>query len=130
MGTVHPLASGEGTPPTLPRRRWTDTSVSQADLEREGGLTSAEKSVGSRAAALGAPKVIIVTGPTAVGKTELALRLAEELNGEIISADSIQVYRGLDIGSDKLPFDKVCCIVRRAWSLAYANAHRAELFCG
>lgn len=44
---------------------------------------------------------IFVIGPTAVGKTSLAVRLARELNGEIISADSRQVYKGLDIGSGK-----------------------------
>lgn len=51
----------------------------------------------------GQPKVIILTGPTAVGKTAASLDLAHALNGEIISADSVQVYRGLDIGSAKLP---------------------------
>jgi tRNA dimethylallyltransferase len=50
------------------------------------------------------PKVLIVTGPTAVGKTAISLALAERLNGEIISADSVQVYKGLDIGSDKVSF--------------------------
>ena len=50
----------------------------------------------------GKPKVLILTGPTAVGKTQVSLALAERLNGEIISADSVQVYRGLDIGSDKV----------------------------
>jgi tRNA dimethylallyltransferase len=44
---------------------------------------------------------ILITGPTAVGKSEIALRLAEQLGGEIISADSMQVYRGLDIGTAK-----------------------------
>ena len=48
------------------------------------------------------PKVMVVTGPTAVGKTAISLALAERLNGEIISADSVQVYKGLDIGSDKV----------------------------
>lgn len=48
------------------------------------------------------PKVLILAGPTGVGKTELSLSLAEKLNGEIISADSVQVYRGLDVGSDKV----------------------------
>eukprot|EP00803_Ostreobium_quekettii_P002209 evm.model.scf_1276.5 EVM.evm.TU.scf_1276.5 scf_1276:26473-31078(+) len=52
------------------------------------------------------PKVLILTGPTGVGKTELALDLAQRLGGEIISADSVQVYRGLDVGSDKIPFDR------------------------
>ena len=47
------------------------------------------------------PKVIIILGPTAVGKTELALDLASEFGGEIISADSMQVYRRLDIGTSK-----------------------------
>ena len=44
---------------------------------------------------------IFIAGPTAVGKSEIALRLAEKLGGEIISADSMQVYRGLDIGTAK-----------------------------
>lgn len=48
------------------------------------------------------PKVLVVTGPTAVGKTAVSLALAEQLNGEIISADSVQVYKGLNIGSDKV----------------------------
>jgi len=44
---------------------------------------------------------IFIAGPTAVGKSEIALLLAEKLGGEIISADSMQVYRGLDIGTAK-----------------------------
>ena len=44
---------------------------------------------------------ILIAGPTAVGKSEIALRLAEQLGGEIISADSMQVYRGLDLGTAK-----------------------------
>lgn len=47
-------------------------------------------------------KLIILTGPTAVGKTELSINLAKRLNGEIISADSAQVYKGLDVGSAKI----------------------------
>ncbi|KAH9763806.1 tRNA dimethylallyltransferase 9 [Citrus sinensis] len=46
-------------------------------------------------------KVIVISGPTGAGKSQLALELAKRLNGEIISADSVQVYRGLDIGSAK-----------------------------
>jgi tRNA dimethylallyltransferase len=45
--------------------------------------------------------LIVIVGPTAVGKTRLALRLAQEFDGEIISADSRQVYRGMDIGTAK-----------------------------
>ena len=47
------------------------------------------------------PKIVILLGPTAVGKTDLALDLASEFGGEIISADSMQVYRHLDIGTSK-----------------------------
>ncbi len=44
---------------------------------------------------------IFLTGPTAVGKSEIALQIAEKIGGEIISVDSMQVYRGLDIGTAK-----------------------------
>lgn len=47
------------------------------------------------------PRLIVIVGPTAVGKTELAIRLAHEWDGEIISADSMQVYRFMDIGTAK-----------------------------
>ncbi len=47
-------------------------------------------------------KVIAIIGPTGVGKTALSIKLAKKLNTEIISGDSIQVYRGLDIGSAKV----------------------------
>jgi tRNA dimethylallyltransferase len=50
---------------------------------------------------LSLPQTILIAGPTAVGKSEIALRLAEQLGGEIISTDSMQVYRGLDIGTAK-----------------------------
>ncbi len=46
-------------------------------------------------------KVLVIVGPTAVGKTELAIRVAETLGGEIVSADSRQVYRYMDIGTAK-----------------------------
>jgi tRNA dimethylallyltransferase len=46
-------------------------------------------------------KLAAIVGPTAVGKTELAIRLAQKLGGEIISCDSMQVYRGMDIGTAK-----------------------------
>ena len=46
--------------------------------------------------------LIILTVPTAVGKTALSIRLAKKVNGEIISADSMQVYKGMDIGSAKV----------------------------
>lgn len=46
--------------------------------------------------------LVVLTGPTAVGKTNLSILLAKKISGEIISADSMQVYRGMDIGSAKI----------------------------
>lgn len=46
-------------------------------------------------------KLLVIVGPTAVGKTEISIRIASEFNGEIISADSRQFYLGMDIGTDK-----------------------------
>ena len=46
-------------------------------------------------------KVLVLAGPTASGKTALSLRVAKVLDGEIVSADSMQVYRGMDIGTAK-----------------------------
>ena len=48
------------------------------------------------------PKVLMIVGPTAVGKTDLSITLAKKFNGEIISGDSMQVYRHLDIGTAKV----------------------------
>lgn len=48
------------------------------------------------------PKILIIVGPTASGKTALSVELAKSFNGEVISADSRQVYKGLDIGSAKV----------------------------
>ena len=47
------------------------------------------------------PASIVITGPTASGKSDLALELAQEIEGEIVCTDSMQVYRGLDIGTAK-----------------------------
>ena len=46
--------------------------------------------------------LVVLTGPTAAGKTKLSIELARAINGEIISADSMQVYRHMDIGSAKI----------------------------
>ena len=48
------------------------------------------------------PKIIVIAGPTASGKSDIAIQLAKKCNGEIISADSRQVYRGMDIGAGKV----------------------------
>jgi len=47
------------------------------------------------------PRILLLAGPTATGKSEVALLLAEQLNGELVSVDSMQVYRGPDIGTAK-----------------------------
>jgi tRNA dimethylallyltransferase len=49
------------------------------------------------------PKIIVIIGPTASGKTALALKLTKKFGGEIVSADSRQIYRGMDIGTAKPP---------------------------
>lgn len=48
-------------------------------------------------------KILVITGPTAIGKTDLALYLAKKISGELISCDARQVFRGLDLGTGKLP---------------------------
>lgn len=53
------------------------------------------------------PPLVIIAGPTATGKSALAVELAEKLNGSIISADSMQVYRGMDIGSAKVTMEEM-----------------------
>jgi tRNA dimethylallyltransferase len=52
------------------------------------------------------PKVIVICGPTGIGKTSVGIRLAEKLGGEIISADSMQIYRYMDIGTAKPTADE------------------------
>jgi tRNA dimethylallyltransferase len=49
-----------------------------------------------------APRVIAVVGPTAAGKSDLGVAIAQALNGEVVNADSMQLYRGMDIGTAKL----------------------------
>ncbi len=51
--------------------------------------------------------LIILTGPTAAGKTKLSIELAKSVKGEIISADSMQVYKHMDIGSAKIKADEM-----------------------
>lgn len=50
-----------------------------------------------------ATALVVVLGPTGAGKSDLAIRLARELNGEVVNCDSLQVYRGFDIGTAKVP---------------------------
>ena len=55
-------------------------------------------------------KLMIIAGPTAVGKTAVSIKIAKELGGEIISADSMQVYKGMDIGTAKIRPEEMCGI--------------------
>lgn len=56
-------------------------------------------------------KILVLGGPTAVGKTELSINLAKRLNGEIISADSMQIYKKMDIGSAKVTLEEMDGVV-------------------
>lgn len=56
-------------------------------------------------------KILVIGGPTAVGKTELSIELAKRLNGEIISADSMQIYKYMDIGSAKVSKEEMNRVV-------------------
>ena len=51
-------------------------------------------------------KLLIIIGPTAIGKTDLSIKIAQEFKGEIISGDSMQVYKGMDIGTGKITRDE------------------------
>ena len=51
--------------------------------------------------------LVIIAGPTAIGKTSISIKLASAINGEIISADSMQVYKGMDIGTAKITKDEM-----------------------
>ena len=51
-------------------------------------------------------KLVVIVGPNASGKSDLAVKLAKKFNGEVVSADSRQVYKGMDIGTGKVPRDK------------------------
>src|SRR4030042_3469502 len=52
-------------------------------------------------------KILVILGPTSSGKSDIAIKLAKKFNGEIISADSRQIFRGMDIGTGKVPKSKV-----------------------
>lgn len=56
-------------------------------------------------------KVVVIVGPTAVGKTKLGVEIAKQLNGEVISGDSMQVYRGMDIGTAKVKKEEMNGVV-------------------
>jgi tRNA dimethylallyltransferase len=51
-------------------------------------------------------RVVVICGATATGKSDIAIEIAQELNAEIINADSMQLYRGMDIGTAKLSLEE------------------------
>ncbi len=63
-------------------------------------------------------KIIVVIGPTASGKSDLAVRLARTFDGEVISADSRQVYKGLDLGSGKITQKQMCAVPHHLLDIA------------
>ena len=67
-------------------------------------------------------KVIAIVGPTAVGKTSLSIDLAKRFNGEIISGDSMQVYRGLDIGTAKVTLEEQAGVLHHLIDQSYSAA--------
>lgn len=60
-------------------------------------------------------RILVILGPTATGKTDLSLYLANKFNGELIACDSRQVYKGLDIGTGKLPSQEVVIKKGEGW---------------
>ena len=82
-------------------------------------------------------RLVVIAGPTGVGKSDLALELAHRLDGEIVNADSMQLYRGMDIGTAKTPPDQragvphhlldVLDITERASVAAYQRQSRQRI---
>ena len=68
---------------------------------------------------MSAPKIVVVAGPTATGKTRLGILLANAIGGEIVSADSMQIYRGMDVGTAKA--DETECAAARHHMLDVAD---------
>lgn len=68
-----------------------------------------------------AGKIVVITGPTGTGKTKLSVMLAKELDGEIVSADSMQVYRRMNIGTAKITPEEMCGITHHMIDLADPN---------
>lgn len=67
------------------------------------------------------PTVIVICGPTASGKTALSIELAKKINGEIVSADSMQIYKDMDIGSAKVTIDEMQGIKHYLIDCVYPN---------
>jgi tRNA dimethylallyltransferase len=84
-----------------------------------------------------APRPVAIVGPTATGKSDLAIEVALAVRGEVINADSMQLYRGMDVGTAKVPIDQrrgvphhlldVLDVTERASVAAYQRAARAQI---
>lgn len=66
-------------------------------------------------------KLVIVAGPTAVGKSAAAINLAKRFNGEVISADSMQIYKGMDIGTGKVTLEEAAGVPHHLLDVAAPN---------
>lgn len=87
--------------PGAPRTQYLALKLTKVAMATDVDAGTQPSTSGSR------PKVVVVTGPTAVGKSQIGVEIAKLVGGEIISADSVQVYRGLDVGSDKITAEKM-----------------------
>lgn len=67
------------------------------------------------------PKVVAILGPTGVGKSKMGIEIAQKFNGEIISADSVQIYKEFDIGSAKIKSSETCGIKHYAIDIVSPN---------
>ncbi|OGD85519.1 tRNA (adenosine(37)-N6)-dimethylallyltransferase MiaA [Candidatus Curtissbacteria bacterium RIFCSPLOWO2_01_FULL_41_18] len=72
-------------------------------------------------------RILVIYGPTATGKTDLALKLAKKFNGELISADSRQVYKDLDIGTGKISRESNVIKHKGYWIVAGVKIHGFDL---
>lgn len=82
--------------------------------------------------ALCKPRVLVLAGPTGVGKTEVSIRVAEMVGGEIVSADSVQVYRGMDVGVSHLSLAltgyAMSVVVSDMMYFSISNTHFSSVF--
>lgn len=69
------------------------------------------------------PKILVVLGPTATGKSDFAVKLAKKYHGEIISADSRQVYKGMDLGTGKITKKEMCGVPHHLLDVVKPNTH-------
>ncbi len=81
-------------------------SLTQLDLKKEATYFLHKPKREKLFSLYSKPKVIVIAGPTGIGKSELAMDIAKALHGEIVSMDAIQVYRGMNIGTAKLTLEE------------------------